>query len=60
MHIYHICVQFLRGTGHLVEKEKTSHYVWEVTQTSAGRGELQGRREQERTVGQRLGCQWYK
>lgn len=28
MHIYHICVQFLRGTGHLVEKEKTSHYVW--------------------------------
>lgn len=23
-----ICVQFLRGTGHLVEKEKTSHYVW--------------------------------
>lgn len=22
-----ICVQFLRGTGHLVEKEKTSHYV---------------------------------
>lgn len=28
MHIYNICVQFLRGTSHLVEKEKTSHYDW--------------------------------
>lgn len=48
-----ICVQFLRGTGHLVEKEKTSHYVWGVTQTTAGR--VQGRGEQDHTEGQRLG-----
>lgn len=30
MHIYNVCVQFLRGTSHLVEKEKTSHYDWGV------------------------------
>ena len=28
MHIYHICVQILRGTGHLVAKEKTGRYIW--------------------------------
>ena len=36
---FHFFFFFLRGTGHLVEKEKTSHYVLgEVTQTTAGRG----------------------
>lgn len=62
MHIYHICVQILRGTGHLVAKEKTGRYIWSHRLLLEEENHREGGRwgEQERTVGKRLGCQRFK
>lgn len=53
MHIYHMCTDFYEAQATLFRRRKQVTMFREVTQTTAGR--VQGRGEQEHTVGQRLG-----
>ena len=58
-YLSYMCTDFTRHRPPCCEGENRSLYL--VTQTTAARGESQGRwREQEHTVGKRLGCQRFK
>lgn len=58
-YLSYMCTDFTRHRPPCCEGENRSLYL--VTQTTAARGESQGRwREQEHTVGKRPGCQRFK